>query len=393
MTTSDPSLTPLESPQIVDTLRRRLSIGLPAAADGSERRFPLTPEAAGRLVENGYRVVIQRGAGKPINYTDEQYAASGTEITSRQEVLTSDIVISMAALTADDVSRLRQGAMLITLLNRAIGSPNTIAKLLSRKIITIALDLVTDRDGNTPFADILAEIDGRASIALASSLLADPSRGKGILLGGVAGVIPCEVTIIGSGIAGIAAARSASGLGAMVRMFDDNVYSLRRASDKLGASVITSVLHPKVLSGAFRSADVVVIATDGFKAGEALTASMKRGVVVFDLSSAPGKAFPSMRAVDLAAVAATDPSASLLGRLCLINAGSAVPRSAAMALGNSLLTLLSNLGSCDTPTAFIRNNPAISRATLTFYGQPVNPVMARAAGLGNVDISIFLTLS
>lgn len=391
MKLSDFSAVTLEQPCAVAILRRRLKIGLPACLDASERRFPLTPEAVAMLVERGFRVVMEAGAAASINYTDAQYAEAGAVISSRRDAFGAEVVIYPSGLSRHDAGMMRPGAMLLTFLHPVVSSPASIEALLHRKVLSLALDLVTDAKGNTPFADILAEIDGRASIALASSLLADPRRGKGILLGGIAGVVPCEVTVIGSGIAAVAAARSALGLGAMVRMFDDDVYSLRRASMELGGGVITSVLHPKVLAGAMRSADVVVVTCTDFHASDDLVRLMKRGVVAFDLAG--GKAFPSMRAVDLAAVAASDPSTSVQGRLCLVNAGSAVARTAAMALSNSLLTLLDRIDASEGVNAVIRLRPEIRRSVLTFLGKPVNEDVARAAGMTGVDISIFLTLS
>lgn len=392
MTNHDFNPTPLPEPRATATCRRRAAIGLPACANASERRFPLTPEAVGLLVDKGFEVIIERGAGAPINYTDEQYAAAGAEIASRTEAFATAIVIYLAPVTPADMAAMKRGAMLLTLLTAALHT-NAPEAILSKKILTVALDLVRDKKDNTPFADILSEIDGRASIALAASLLADTHRGKGILLGGVAGVIPCEVTIIGSGIAAVAAARSAQGLGAMVRMFDDDIYSLRRASMELAPGAVTSVLHPKVLTGALRSADVVVVTCDEFIASRELTEVMKRGVVVFDLTRNPGRAFPAMRAVDLASVGATDPSATLQGRLCLINAGSAVARTAAMALGNSLNTLLRRIGPNAPSSALQRLGHGFQCAALTYLGKTVNPLMAEVTGTKSVDISIFLTLS
>lgn len=391
MKLSDFSAVTLEQPCEVATLRRRLKIGLPACSDESERRFPLTPEAVAMLVERGFMVVMEAGAAATINYTDAQYADAGVEIGSRREAFGAEVVIYLAGLSRHDAGMMRPGAMLLTFLRPVASDPAAVEALLHRKVLSLALDLVTDAKGNTPFADILAEIDGRASIALASSLLADTRRGKGILLGGIAGVVPCEVTIIGSGIAAVAAARSAIGLGAMVRMFDDDVYSLRRAWMELGGGVTTSVLHPKVLAGAMRSADVVVVTCGEFHASDELVRMMKRGVVTFDLAG--GKAFPTMRAVDLATVAASDPSTSLQGRLCLVNAGSAVARTAAMALSNSLLTLLDRIDASEGVNAVIRLRPEIRRSVMTFLGKPVNETVARAAGMTGVDISIFLTLS
>ena len=250
--------TAVEQPCEVRNRNRRLTIGLPRCEDPAERRFPLTPEGAALLIERGFSVKMQEGAAESIHYEDSRYIRAGVEIAPRSETLSCDIVIYTATLSESDARALRRGAMVLTLLRAACGNERVIRALLERHVISIALDLVEDERGCTPFADILAEIDGRASIAIASSLLADSQKGKGILLGGVAGIVPCEVLVIGSGIAACAASRSAVGLGATVRMFDNDIYSLRRASQELGAGVITSALHPRTLDNALRTADVVV---------------------------------------------------------------------------------------------------------------------------------------
>ena len=175
--------------------------------------------------------------------------------SSNSAVLARNVNVVCLAFTAGvlkPAAAIAAEAMLLTLLHPSMQDPATIAVLLKRSITAIALDLVEDRRGMTPFADILSEIDGRAAVALASSMLADPTAGKGILLGGVTGIVACETTIIGSGIAACAAARSAAGLGATVRMFDNDVYSLRRAIRELGQQVIGSALHPHVLHNALR---------------------------------------------------------------------------------------------------------------------------------------------
>lgn len=168
---------------------------------------------------------MQENAAACINYNDNQYMRVGVSIATREETLGCDIVIHLAPPDVADIRRMRRGAMLLTLLKPASQTREAVKELLRRHIVAIAIDLIEDSRGCTPFADILAEIDGRASVAMASSLLADASRGKGILLGGVAGIIPCETLIIGSGIAACAAAKSAMGLGATVRMYDNDVYS------------------------------------------------------------------------------------------------------------------------------------------------------------------------
>ncbi len=387
--------TPQEQPLETATCHRGFSIGLPTCDNPSERRFPLTPEAAGQLIERGFRVKMQEGAADCIHYTDNQYMRAGVSVGTREEALGCDIVIYLAPPEPSDVRKMRRGAMLLTLLKPSYQKAAAVKELLRRHIIAIAIDLIEDERGCTPFADILAEIDGRASMAIASSLLADSQRGKGILLGGVAGIVPCETLIIGSGIAACAAARSAVGLGAMVRMYDNDVYSLRRASQELGAWVITSSLHPRTLDNALRSADVVVVCGthEPFSVSRDVVETMKRGVVTFDLASDDGSAFPSMTAVDLAQVSAAEGAAGTGGRVCFVHAGCAVARTAAMALSNTFLTLMQSIVTCDGVSNALKLHPGMQKATFTFFGKIVNPRIASEMGIRNVDISIYLTLS
>lgn len=387
--------TPQEQAQETCTAHRGFTIGLPACEYPYERRFPITPEAAGQLIERGFRVKMQENAAQCINYGDNSYMRVGVEISTREEALRSDIVIHLAPMTATDVRKMRRGAMLLTLLKPSNQDCEAVKELLRRHVISIAVDLIEDSRGFTPFADILAEIDGRASIAMASSLLADSTRGKGILLGGVAGIIPCETLIIGSGIAACAAARSAVGLGSTVRMYDNDVYSLRRAQQELGPWVITSTLHPHTLENALRSADVVVVTqtNEPFVVSREQTEMMKRGVLTFDLASDTGVAFPSMLAVDLAGAFAIRNSASIRDRVCFTHTGCAVARTAAMALSNTFLTLMSSIVSCEGVSNALKLLPGMQKATFTFFGRIVNPLIARATGMRSVDISIYLTLS
>lgn len=386
--------TPAEQPVATALARKKFSIGLPRCESASERRFPLTPECVSMLVDNGFSIDIESGAGATIHYTDNQYAAAGANIVDRDTALRRDIVIHLAPITARDVRRMRRGALLLSLFEPEKQSPDAIRELLRQGIIAIAIDLIRDNEGNTPFADILAEIDGRASIATASALLADAIHGKGILLGGVAGVIPCEVTIIGSGIAACAAARSAAGLGAMVRMFDNDVYSLRRASRELGPWLVGSSLHPRVLASALKTADVVIVTPTRHSVDidTSMVATMKRGVVTFDLTPTLS-AFPSVTHVDLALARPADNSPRLNTRVCYTNAGSAVPRTAAMAMSDTFITTLQNIVSCDGVTNAIKLLPGLQRAVYTFLGKVVNTQIATLVRMRRVDINIYLTLS
>lgn len=374
--------------------RRNITIGLPAPAPGEDRRFPLTPEAAGMLVERGFTVKMQKGGSAAIHYPDLRYQQQGVEIVERAEALRTDMVIYLSPLSPADARGLKRGSMLMTLFPAVAADPEVVKTLLIKGIITIALDHITDDSGHTPFADILAEIAGRASMATASALLADSVHGKGILLGGIAGIVPCEVTILGSGIDAIAAAQSAMGLGATVRMFDNDSYRLRAALRQLGQGIAGSALHPRVLINALRSADVVV-ATDVRPLhiiSADVVAEMKAGVITFDLTSGIRSVFPSMPKVDLGNASAADNTMDGR-RVCYINPANAVPRTVAMALSNTFLTMITEIFTCDGMTNALMLNRGLQNAALTFLGKPVNAEIGALVGLRAVDINLILQFS
>lgn len=390
---NDLSNTPLESPLETATMRRRISIGLPRSCNESERRFPLTPEAVSNLTERGFAVMMEEGAAEHIHYTDAVFQRAGAHVTTRTETLGCDIVIHLAPLEVNDICRLRRGALLLSFSNfNRRNAPEVVRSLLERKVINIAIDLIRDEAGNRPFADILEEISGRAAVTAAAAMLADPDRNKGILLGGVAGVVPCEVMVIGSDFAACAAAGSATGLGALVRMFDSDVYRLRSALRSLGNNVIGSSIHPHSLENALHTADVV-IATDlscPVVVESSAESIMKKGVIIFDLSSKPGKAFPGMPAVDLGVSGNNRPTK---GRVCYVNAGNLVPRTAAMALGDTFITLLDEIAGCSGASRAIQLTSGLQQAALTFLGKAVNPTVAKMAGVRHTDIRFLLSLS
>ncbi|MDE7092457.1 MAG: hypothetical protein K2O43_03430 [Muribaculaceae bacterium] len=393
--TSHPDFADFTEPQLVETARRRrtFSIGLPRCDSKTEKRFPLTPEGVNMLVERGFTVKMEAEAAGSIHYPDSTYIRKGASIVERQETLLCDIVIHLAPLKVSEIKKLRRGAMLLTLLHIHEQKPEIIKALLDHGIITIAIDLITDENGNRPFADILEEIDGRASIAIASALLADSANGKGILLGGIAGIVPCEVVIIGSGIGAIAAARSATGLGTIVRLFDNDVYSLRTAIRELGSGVIGSALHPNVLNKALASADIVLVSPTSNEVvfGNEVVQTMKKGVLTFDLTCREGGAFPSLPTVNLSSARPDDNRGD--GRVCYIHAGSAVPRTAAMALSNTFITMLDDIMTLEGVTNALKLSPGLQAATITFMGKLVNGQVAREVGMHHVDISLFIQLS
>lgn len=401
--------TPQEAPVETVCSRRKPVIGLPKCANPAEKRFPLTPEAVGLLTCNGFNVIIEADAAQSIHYSDSAYIKAGARIATRRDTLGADIVIHLAPLEVADIRLLCRGAMLLSLANfNRPQAREVIEELVKRKVVNIAIDLITDERGNHPFGDILSEINGRSAMTIAAAMLADPVNGKGILLGGIAGVIPCEVTVIGSCLAAMAAARSAMGLGAVVRIFDDDVYRLRTAIRQLGGGVIGSSVHPHALENALRTADVIVISdrSTPLPLEGNTDCLLKRKVLVFDLSASPAKAFPGMRAVDLGEIdierAATCSSFALYNaaatqhgnrHTCFVNPGSAVPRTTAMALSDTFVTLLNQLAPRDASGPVSPLQPGLAEAALTFMGKVVNEKVAALAGMRFTDIRLLMSLS
>lgn len=385
-TCPDGEIIPLEQAVSEIVERRRFSIGLPSGSGFGERRFPVTPEGAAQLTERHIRVCMESGAGNPINYADSAYVRSGVEITSRSDVFRADVVISTAPLLPCEAKLMRRGAMLLTLLKSVNSNLNYARSLMEAGVNVIAADLIA-HNGHRLVADILHEIDGCASLAIASSLLTDPVHGKGILLGGVTGIVPCEVTVIGSGMGAIAAAHNALGLGAMVHMFDNDLYSLRSASRVLNHRVITSALHPHVLHGALRGSDIVVVTPTAspVRIDADMADDMKKRVMVFDLTATPGLTFPSIPVINLADKTDKALEASR-ERACYTNVGCRVPRTAAMALSNALVA---NIETVNAALGSVGNMPQALRPALLFlWGKCVNSTLAEALGIRAINLNL-----
>ncbi len=389
---------PEQLEQMLKTMtgRRRFSLGLPRPADSGCPLTLLTPEGASMLVSQGIEVMAEKGIGDAIHYEDGRYSRSGANIVSRTEALGCDVVLYAGHLTPEEAMLLKPHAVLLTLMNNCPLRAATAQVLLGRRITVMALNEIRDRRGNRPVTDILGEVGGRAAIATATALLADPGVGKGILLGGVAGVNPCEVVVLGTGMAALAAARSAIGLGGMVRLFDSDAYSLRAAMAELGPAVIGSALHPVVLGHALGSADVVVATALNrrFSIDESVLDSMKKGVVIFDLNDHDGISgvFPTLRCVDVKDAVSRNTAPG--SNLCLINAAGAVPRTAAMALTNDIVPIIDRMfGSGTGLMNALKTDVGLRVAVVCFRGRVVSQAAADSLGVKAVDINLMLSFS
>lgn len=389
----------LEQPVKTEIKQRGITIGLPRNPENGDRRFPLTPEAVRTLVDDyEFKVFLEAGAGNHIHYSDNAYSTHGALICSRAEALRADIVISAPNLTRNDIDSMRRNATLWTVTEPSLLSRSMLEAANSKSITIVSLPALAHPDGHKPVDDILSQIDGRAAVSVAAGFLADGVHGKGILLGGVTGIVPCEIVIIGGTTAGIAAARSGLGLGALVRMFDNDLCRLRSAEYMLTNRVVGSSLHRNVYLSALRTADIVI---NTLKGAESLAARvditeanlLKKGAILFDFNREENTVFPSMRHIDLAPAVESMPL--LTERTCFVNPGNAVPRTSAMALSNAIVPLLAQLARADDRTFMdaVRMNSFLGSGLIAFGGKLVNLQTALATGMKWVDPAIFLNLS
>lgn len=371
---------------------RRLSIGLPAEHNGGEKRFPLTPEGVALLTQAGFAVLVERGAGEGIKYSDLHYTEAGAQAVEAAEVFGCDVILKITPLNEQEAALIRAGVLLLTLLQPQYQSAAVIGILMQKKVTAVAIDRITDEQGRYLFADILDEIDGRAAIVLASELLSNRSGGKGVLLGGVPGVAAAEVLIVGGGLAGRAAARAACGLGALVRVFDNDFYRLRATQLEVSPSVFTSNMHPHVLENAMRSADVVIgtEVPDRGRLGMNYIEMMKRGALLFDLCMDKGGCFETSSCSEAPCNKVYERCGVL--HYCLSSVGSAVARTASMALSNLLVPLLMTLNDASMIYGHIKSDDRLRNAVYLFGGKLTHKELSIRLGLPCYDMALFMSM-
>ncbi|WP_400191092.1 alanine dehydrogenase [Hymenobacter sp. B81] len=338
---------PQESMLAVETRRRKLFIGLPRETSLQENRLGLTPEAVKHLVNEGHEVVLESGAGEPSKYSDHDYSEAGASIVyTPKEVYEADLVLKIAPPTAEEMEHLRAGQTLISALQFGSLSVEYLMALQRKKINAISFELIKDPSGAKPVVRAMSEIAGSTVMLVAAEYLARSNEGKGVILGGITGVPPSQVVILGAGTVAEYAARAAIGLGAEVKVFDNHLYKLRRLKQNLGAQLYTSTLDTHTLNQQIRRADVVIgalNAEDGripFLVSEEAVASMAPGSVIIDVSIDQGGSFetsditthskPVFRKYDVI-------------HYCVPNIASRVPRTATNALSNIFTPILQEI--------------------------------------------------
>jgi alanine dehydrogenase len=373
-----------------------ITIGIPSETHLFEHRLALTPEAVAILCRQGHRVIVQTGAGASLHYADIAYAEAGASLTdSLPEVWSADIVVKVSIPTPGEVMLMRPRAMLLSFVQLRLLKPETLRMLLEKRITAIGYEFVADIKGEYPLINQIREIEGRTAIVIAADLLTTEGGGKGILLGGCAGVSPTEVVILGAGRSGSEAARTAMALGAMVKVFDDRIDRLRSAQRALGASLFTSTFHPNVLQNALRTADVVIGALHIEPGGRRFYLSadmirlMKRGALLLDLSVDQGGCFETSIYPESPHEAFFEQHGVL--HYCLPNISALVARTTSIALSNHLVPLLQTIAESGSIETALREHAELRKGAFTYSGRLVNTVVADWFGVASTDIMLFLT--
>lgn len=295
-------LLPQESLLEVRSKSHQLRIGVPNEIALQERRIPLNPASVRLLTDYGHKVLIETNAGVRSNYKDNDYSEAGANIVySHQEAFHADLVLKVEPPTEKEIELLLPGKTLISALQTFNLKRSFFEKLNDKKTTAIGYELLEDNAGGMPAVRAMSEIAGSTSVLIAAEYLSSSKSGKGIILGGITGVPPARVVILGAGTVGEYAARAALGLGVELQIFDDYIYKLRRIKHALGRQIYTSTLQPEVLNNSLKTADVVIGAlrtekeNRRFIISREIISQMSPGSVIIDVSIDQGGCFETSR--------------------------------------------------------------------------------------------------
>jgi len=326
-------------------------VGVPKEIKDNEARVALTPAGAKALSEAGHKVLVETQSGALSGFPDSEYQNAGAEIVGDAGFVwgKSEMVVKVKEPIESEYVYFREGLVLFTYLHLA-PLPALTDKLLESKVIGIAYETVRDRQGTLPLLMPMSEVAGRMSVQVGASYLEKERGGRGILLGGVPGVPPAHVAILGGGVVGTNAARIALGFGAKTTLIDMNLNRLRELEDIFGGRLYTLASNSYNIAQATREADLVIggVLIPGATAPKlvtrAMVAQMKKGAVIVDVAIDQGGCVETARPTSH-----SDPSYKIDGvvHYCVTNMPGAVPHTSTLALTNSTfpyLLRLANLG-------------------------------------------------
>ena len=368
-------------------------IGVPKEIKNNENRVAVTPAGVNQFVHEGHEVWIQTGAGVGSGLMDEDYAAAGGVIVDTAEkAFSAEMVMKVKEPLAKEYSYFHEGLILFTYLHLAPELELTQA-LLEKRVVAIAYETVQTKDRALPLLTPMSEVAGRMSTQIGAQFLEKPNSGKGLLLGGVPGVAPGQVTIIGGGIAGTNAAKMAIGLGAHVTILDINAERLRQLDDIFGHSITTLMSNPYNIEHAVKAADLVIssILIPGAKAPKLVTEEMvkgmTRGSVIVDIAIDQGGSVATIDRI----TTHDNPTFEKHGVIhySVANMPGAVPQTSTLALTNVTVPYAIQIANKGWRQACI-DSPALMKGINTLDGRLTYQAVAFAQGLAYTDITSML---
>jgi alanine dehydrogenase len=385
---------PQEEMLEVEKKKKRLVIGIPKENHKLESRVALTPEAVDKLVGDGHEVIIESKAGQAAKYLDTDYSEMGGMIVDqKQEVYRSDIILKIAPLTLKETDLLKDQQVVMSTLHFTSQTEEFIRKLMGKKVTAIAFENIKDEHNCYPVVRSMSTIAGTTSVLIAAEYMSNMRGGKGVMLGGIPGITPAEVVILGAGTAAESAVRAALGLGAQVKIFDNSVHRLRRLENTIGHPLYTSVFHPQVLEKTLKSADVVIGAMYLIGEGpryvvtEEMVKGMKKGAVIVDISIDQGGCIETSKCMTQ-----VNPVFEKYGVIhyCVPNIPSRVARTASIAISNVMTPLLISMSEAGSFEQFLKKDWGVRNGVYVFNGILTNKYIGDHFGISSKDIDLLM---
>lgn len=390
---SKQELLPQEETLEITRKKGELFIGIPKENQLNENRVCLTPDAVNALVANGHQVMIEAGAGESAQYQDVDYTNAGAIITNdTKKVFACPIILKVEPPSLSEIEMLKSQAIVISALQIKIQNKQYFEALANKRITALAFEYIKDNDGNYPAVRSLSEIAGTASILIAAELLAETKQGNGLMFGNISGVPPIEVVIIGAGTVGEFAARSALGLGANIKVFDNSITKLRRIQSHLSTTFYTSTIQPKNLLKSLKRCDVAIGATRGadrapIVVSESMVKHMKRGSVIIDVSIDMGGCFETTEITDH-----KNPVIEKYGVLHygVPNIPSRYPRTSSISISNIFTPYLLKIADDGGLEQAIRFDKGLRNGVYLYHGILTNKTVGDWFGLHHNDINFLI---
>jgi alanine dehydrogenase len=390
---SKQQLLPQEETLEILKQKGELFIGIPKENQYQEKRICLTPDAVNAITANGHRVLLESGAGEGANFSDKDYSDAGAEITNDvKKVFSCPLLLKVEPPTLSEIDLLNPQATIISALQIKTQSKKYFEQLAKKRITAIAFEYIRDDDGKFPAVRSLSEIAGISSILIAAELMAVANKGNGLMFGNISGVPPVEVVIIGAGTVGEFAARSALGLGANIKIFDNSITKLRNIQTNLNQTVYTSTIQPKNLLKALKRCDVAIGATRGkdrspVVVSTSMVENMKKGAVIIDVSIDMGGCFETSEV--------TDHDRPTVDKYGVIHYGvpnipSRYPRTSTISISNIFTPYLLKIGEEGGLENSLRFDKGLRNGLYMYHGILTNKSVGDWFGLSYNDINFLI---